>query len=112
MSIWTGSSEKLELFLIFLDTIDTIDYRLKFTIDIGGKELSFLDLKLILKDNKIQATVYSKPTDSHLYLLILTDSCHHLLSILGIQKVVTLRLRRICSTNEDFNNKSKDLFNW
>ena len=54
----------------------------------------------------IHTTVYSKPTDSHLYLQ--ADSCHHLPSILGIQKGVALRLRRICSTDEEFNNKSKE----
>ena len=32
----------------------------------------------------------------------------HLPSILGIQKGVALRLRRICSTDEEYNNKSKD----
>ena len=43
-------------------------YRLQFTKKVGGNELSFADLKLILKDNKIQTMVYSKPIDSHLYL--------------------------------------------
>ena len=44
----------------------------------------FLDLKLILKDNEIQTTVYNKPTNSHLYSQ--ADFCHHLPSILRIQK--------------------------
>ena len=57
-------------------------------------------------DIVIHATVYSQPTDSHIYLQ--ADSCHHLPSILGIQKGVALRLRRICSTDEEFNNKSKE----
>ena len=63
-------------------------------------------MKWTLKDNKIHTTVYSKPNDSHLYLQ--ADSCHHWPSILGIQKGVALRLRRICSTDEEFNNKSKE----
>ena len=86
--------------------LNSIDSNLKFTIEVGVNELCFLDLKLTLKDNKIYTTVYSKPTDSHLHLQ--ADSCHHLPSILGIQKGVALRLRRICSTNEEFNNKAKE----
>ena len=94
--------QKIELFLMFLNSID---FNLQFTIEVGGNELCFLDLKLTLKDNEIHTTVYSKPTDSHLYLQ--ADSCHHLPSSLGIQKGVALRLHRICSTDEEFNNKSK-----
>ena len=86
--------------------LNSVDSNLQFTLEFGGNKLCFLDLKLTLKDNKIHTTVYSKPTDSHLYLQ--ADSCHHLPSILGIQKGVALRLRRICSTDEEFNNKSKE----
>ena len=102
LALWTGLLEKHELFLMFLNSIDS---NLQFTIEVGGNELSFLDLKLTLKVNKIHTTVYSKLTDSHLYLQ--AYSCHHLPSIFGIQKGVALRLRRICSTDEEFNNKSK-----
>ena len=104
LALWTGPLQKLELFLMFLNSIDS---NLQFTIEVGGNELCFLDLKLTLKDNKIHTTVYSKPTDSHLYLQ--ADSCHHLPSSLGIQKGVALRLRRIYSTDEEFNNKSKSI---
>ena len=86
--------------------LNSVDSNLQFAVEVGGIELCILDLKLALKDNKIHTTVYSKPTDSHLYLQ--ADSCHHLPSILGIQKGVALRLRRICSTDEEFNNKSKE----
>ena len=72
----TGPLEKLELFLMFLNSIDS---NLWFTIEVGGNELCFLDLKWTLKDNKIHTTVYSKPADSHLYLE--ADSCNHLPSI-------------------------------
>ena len=63
-------------------------------------------MKLTLQDNKTQTTVYSKPTDRYLYLQ--ADSCHNLPSILRIQKGVALRLNRICSTDEEYSNKSKE----
>ena len=103
LTLWTGPLEKLELFLMFLNSIDS---NLQVTIEVGENELWFLDLKLTLIDNEIQATVCSKPTDSHLYLQ--ADSCHHLPSILGIQKGVAVRLRRICWTDWEFNNKLKE----
>ena len=45
-------------------------------------------------------------TVNHLYLQ--ADSCHYLPCILVIQKGVALRLRRICSSDEEYNNKSKE----
>ena len=101
LALSTGPLEKPELFLMILNSIDS---NLQFTIEVGGIELYFLDLKLTLKEKKIQTTLYSKPIDSHLYLQ--ADSCHHLPSILGIQKGVALRLRRICSTDEEYNQRS------
>ena len=103
LALWTATFEKLELFLMFLNPIDS---NLQFIIEVGRNELCFLDLKLIFKDNKIQTTVCSKPTDSYLYLQ--ADSSHHLPSLLGIQKGAALRLRRISSSDEDYNNRSKE----
>ena len=51
-------------------------------------------------------SVYSKPTDAHLYLN--AKSSHPKSQILGIAKGVALRLRRICSDDEDFKQKSKE----
>ena len=103
LALSTGPLEKPKLFLIILNSID---YNLQFTIEVGRIELYFLDLKLTLKEKKIQTTLYSKPTDSHLYLQ--ADTFHHLSYILGIQKGVALRLRRIFSTDEEYNHKSKE----
>ena len=47
----------------------------------------------------------SKPTENHLYLQV--DSWHRSPSVNGIQKGVALRLRRICSTDEECIKKSK-----
>ena len=56
--------------------LNSIDSNLQFPIKVGGNELCFLDLNQTLKDNKNQTTVYSKSTDSQLYLQ--ADSCQHL----------------------------------
>ena len=51
-------------------------------------------------------TVYSKPTDSNIYLH--ANSCHENPSITGVQKGVGLRLCRICSSDNDYTAKSKE----
>ena len=61
--------------------LNSIDSNLQFTVEVCGNELYFFDLKLTLKDNK---------------------------TILGIQNGVALRLRRIYSTDKEYDNKSKE----
>ena len=56
--------------------------------------------------NKLFTTVYSKPTSSQMYLH--ADSIHPKSTSTDIQKGVSLRLRRICSTDEEFNERSKE----
>ena len=59
-----------------------------------------MDVTVKLNDGKITTTVYSKPTDSHLYLDY--ASCHPPHVVKNIPKGQFLRLRRICSTTQDF----------
>ena len=75
-------------------------------MEIGNDTICFLDLKISIVQNQLFTTVYSKPTDSHMNLH--ATSCHSKQSIVGIQKGVALRLRRICSTLEEYNLKSKE----
>ena len=103
IALWVGSEERLQQFFNFINTLDD---KLKFTMEIGGNTLEFLDLLISIVGNQLFTTVYSKPTDSHLYLQ--ADSCHQKPSIKGIQKGVSLRLRRICSTLEEYDAKSKE----
>ena len=59
-----------------------------------------------IENGKLTTTVYSKPTDGHLYLH--NDSCHPKNSKLAIQRNVALRLRKICSSENEFQNKRKE----
>ena len=80
--------------------LNSIDSNLQFTIEVDGNELCFLDLKITLRDNKIQTTVNSKPSYNHLFLQANSATIY---LILGIQKGVALRLCIICSTDEEYN---------
>ena len=89
----------------FRDFFNSLDPNLKFKMTVGEND-ELTDLRIILKNNKLFTTVYSKPTSSQMYLH--ADSIHPKSTFTGIQKGVSLRLRRICSTDEKFNERSKE----
>ena len=47
---------------------------IKFTAEESKKEISFLDIKIIIEDNKIVTDLYQKPTDTQQYVHF--KSCH------------------------------------
>ena len=100
-SLWKGSMEMLESFYNFLNSLNP---DLKFTVEVGGKSICFLDLRISIINGQLETTVYSKPTDSHLYLH--AKSCHKPSPTRDIQKGVALHLRRICSTDNEYSSKS------
>ena len=101
--LWRGSVERLQA---FFQRLNTFDPNLQFTMEIGGSSLHFLDLMITITGNKLKTSIYSKPTDAHLYLN--AKSSHPKSQILGIARGVALRLRRICSDYDDFCDKSKE----
>ena len=78
---------------------------MQFTMDTGGRSLHFLDLLITIVNNQLVTSVYSKPTDAHVHLN--AKSSHPRSQIRGIAKGVALRLRRTCSEDSDFHEKSK-----
>ena len=94
--LWNGSLQLLKQFVYFVNILDP---SLRFTVKIGGKSLKFMDLFIAIRNGVLQTSVYSKPTDGHLYLHY--DSCHPKSTKSAVQTGVALRLRRICSTEEE-----------
>ena len=101
--LWTGENESLNNFVQFVNTLDP---SLNFTVEYGGKKLVFLDLLVQIEDGKLTTTVYSKPTDGHLYLN--NASCHPKNTKRAVQYGTALRLRRICSSDSEYEQKSKE----
>ena len=60
--MWEHDEESLKL---FLEKINSIYPVIKFRADWSYSPVNFLDLKVILKDKKIVADLYVKPTDTH-----------------------------------------------
>ena len=79
----------------FHKMLNTLDEKLKFTMEIEGNSICFLGLKISVQNNRLETTVHSKATDSRLYME--ASSCHKKSSENGIIKGVSRRLRRICS---------------
>ena len=81
----------------------TVERHLQFTMEMEGSCLHVIDLTITIKDNKLETSIYRKPTNSRLYLN--ARSSHPSAQIFGIARGVTLRLRRICSNEEDFEER-------
>ena len=62
--IWEHAEECLKL---FLEKINNIHPEIKFMTDWSYSSVSFLDVKVIMKDRKIITDFYVKPTDTHQY---------------------------------------------
>ena len=84
----------------WLNSLDPdLKFEIKYDIDKGGIE--FLDIYLYFKDGRIESKVWSKPCDPHAYLL--PSSCHPFHICENIPVGVFKRLKRICSTNDSYN---------
>ena len=105
--IWTGGKDSLNEFLQFVQSYSKIKKMksdIQFTFDQSTEQVNFLDVCVKLRDGDITTTVYSKPTDSHLYLNSNSNHPRHV--IRNIPKSQFLRLKRICSNPTDFVRKS------
>ena len=104
--IWSEGEKSLSEFLNFAQAFsetEKMKSKIKFTVNQSTDEVSFLDVRVMNKNGKISTSVYSKPTDSHLYLSQTSNHPKHVLK--NIPKSQFLRLRRICSDTSDFMNQ-------
>ena len=62
--------------------------------------MNFLDVNIRISDNSIKTSLYSKPTDAHLYLDSKSNHPHHVIK--NIPKGQFIRVRRICTDLGDY----------
>ena len=67
----------------------------------------FLDTKSRLVGNKNDVNLYTKPTDTHQYLL--PSSCHPKYCSRNVPYSLALRIRRICSNPDTFESTATEL---
>ena len=70
---WIHGRETLEA---FLETANSFHSTIRFTAEVSNDKHVFLDTMSHLADDKVAVDLYTKPTDSHQYLL--PTSCHPL----------------------------------
>ena len=89
-----------ETFDEFVEYLTSYHKTIKLTAEILEISVPFLDLNIHLDNDQIRTDLYCKPTDSHNYLHFNSSHPeHNKLSLLYSQY---LRLKRICSRDEDF----------
>ena len=72
----------------------------------GDDELGYLDLKLKMVNGKINVDVFSKRTKSFTYVLPSTWYSNR--NIRNVPKGIALRLRRICDSDEKYDERSEE----
>ena len=75
--------------------------------EINETPIPFLDLRLSITENKITTSSHYKPTNTHNYLHY--KSSHPPPCKNAIPYSQFVRLRRICSDQEDYNTKSNEM---
>ena len=109
--LWSQSLEELNKFFDFMNSIDTSG-KIKFTISVANQStLEFLNLRLhITEQNKICVDVYAKATNSFTY--VLPSTRYPKRNINNIPESITLRLRRICNSDEKIDMRSDEYQNY
>lgn len=105
--IWQHGEGNLK---IFLEQLNNCHSTIKFTADYSSKEINFLDVKVMQKGDQIFTDLFFKATDTYQYLH--SSSCHVDHSKLSFPYSQALRLYRICSENEFFDQRCNDLEKW
>jgi len=102
--IWTHGEDELDKFITHLNNSHAT---IKFTTESGRNNISFLDTAISIHRGKLVSNLYTKPTDSHNYLLF--SSCHPKHTKEGIPYSQLIRVRRICTYTMDFIENAKML---
>ncbi|XP_033099986.1 uncharacterized protein LOC117103523 [Anneissia japonica] len=99
----SGSIEELHGFINFANNFHPA---IAFTYEISSNSMAFLDIKLSIEELRLTTSVHYKSTDAHTYLNYASShppSCKQ-----AIPYSQFLRLRRICSNDEDFKSKTQE----
>ena len=79
-------------------------------MDYSRHKINFLDTTIKIENGCLVSTLYTKPTDSHSYLLY--ESCHPKHIMASIPYSQFLRIRRICTHWTDFLTNAMALVNY
>ena len=103
---WLHGRDNLDT---FLQEANCFHSTIRFTAEVLNDKHVFLDTQSRLDEDRICTDLYTKPTDTHQYLL--PTSCHPKHCCKNIPYSLALRLRRICSDSNTFELRAKELTN-
>ena len=103
---WLHGRDNLDT---FLQEANSFHSTIRFTAEVSNDKHVFLDTQSRLDEDRICTDLYTKPTDTHQYLL--PTSCHPKHCCKNILYSLALRLRRICSDSNTFELRAKELTN-
>ena len=95
--IWDHGIDDLKTFIQYLNSCNE---NIKFSSEISDHKLNFLDVTVKVENQHLVTDLYTKPTDRNTYLPY--DSAHPIHCMRGLPYDQFLRIRRICSKEEDF----------
>ena len=108
--IWSEGPEKLSDFIKYAQTFSestNMKSKIKFEVNQSTEIVNFLDVTIKIQRGLLVTSLYSKPTDAHMYLN--TSSNHPKHVIRNIPKGQFIRIRRICSDMNDYKSNSNIL---
>ena len=91
----------------FITSVNSFHPALKFTWVVSECSIAFLDINGLISGNRLSTSVHYKPTDSHSYLMHSSSHPAHVKNSIPYSQF--LRLRRLCSDDTDFSEKSEEL---
>ena len=105
--IWTKSEKELDEFMTHMNSYHP---NIRFTYEKSQDKINFLDMTVHKTNGRLLTDLYCKPTDGHQYLH--SKSCHPFHLKKSIVYGLTLRLKRLCSLEGDFQRHLESLKQW
>jgi len=102
--LWLGGEDSLKQFLQWLNCQHPT---IKFTANYGTRNIPFLDVSVSISEGRITTDLHRKETDAQMTLPF--NSCHPRHCVRSIPFSQALRLRRICSEDSSFEQRTKEL---
>ena len=103
--LWDHGKDKL---MEFISAANAFHPTIKFTYDISDTIINFLDVTIHkTSNNRLETDLYSKPTNSNLFLHF--NSCHPHHTKKSLPYSLAYRLLRICSTEDFLTKRLSDL---
>ena len=91
----------------FITSVNSFHPALKYTWVVSECSIAFLDINVSIIGNRLSTSMHYKPTDSHSYLLHSSSHPAHVKNSIPYSQF--LRLRRLCSDDTDFSEKSEEM---